>query len=84
MPRYHNTQNFREAQRDLAWLQEQENCPRCGAEGRIVEVRFDDGDIWYRPECSCCGIGWQENYQTVREAVCHWNKSTDAGNKEGD
>ena len=62
---------------DLKWLAKQKACPACFGEAIIVDEEFDDGDVWYRPECSCCKLGWQENYLTVKEAVEAWN-SVDA------
>ena len=59
---------------DATWLDKQEPCPSCGAESTIIHVEFDDGDVWYRPECSQCNVGWKEQYPTVREAVEAWNQ----------
>lgn len=50
-------------------------CPNCGAEACITEEHFNDCDIWYRPECSCCNINWSENYPTIEEAVKAWNSN---------
>lgn len=50
-------------------------CPNCNGEALLIEVPFNDGDIWYHPECSCCNIGWQENYPTIEDAVNAWNGS---------
>ena len=58
---------------DQYWLNKQKPCPNCRGEGRIVRETFEDGDVWYRPECNCCLLGWQENYPTVKEAVEAWN-----------
>ena len=48
-------------------------CPFCGEEANLIRVEFEDGDIWYRPECSKCKCSWQENYETETEAVKAWN-----------
>lgn len=58
---------------DDEWLDKLKSCPGCFSEARIVREVFDDGDVWFRPECSCCKIGFQENYPTVKEAVEAWN-----------
>lgn len=60
-------------QNDLEWLAKLKACPACFGETSLVEERFDDGDIWYRPECFCCKLGLRENYPTVKEAVEAWN-----------
>jgi hypothetical protein len=48
-------------------------CPFCGREAWIQKIEFNDGDIWFRPECSYCGCGWKFNYPTVELAVEAWN-----------
>ena len=48
-------------------------CPFCGGEANLIAVDYNDGDIWYRPECSECKCGWQENYETEDEAIEAWN-----------
>lgn len=48
-------------------------CPFCNGFASIINVEFNDGDVWYRPECSECKCGWQENYESIGEAVNVWN-----------
>ena len=48
-------------------------CPFCGGFASVINVEFNDGDVWYRPECSECKCGWQENYESIGEAVNVWN-----------
>lgn len=48
-------------------------CPFCGREAVVTEVSFEDGDVWYHPECLECDCGWQANYPTVKEAIAAWN-----------
>jgi formate dehydrogenase maturation protein FdhE len=50
------------------------SCPFCGEIACITLEEFNDGDIWFRPECSVCECGWQENYETKDEAIEAWNK----------
>ena len=59
---------------NLQWLSKQKACPVCGGDATVVEVEFDDGDVWFHPECSCCKMGWQENFPTIKEAVEAWNE----------
>jgi Lar family restriction alleviation protein len=58
---------------EVATEKELESCPFCGSEAILINVKFDDGDIYYRPECSKCKCGWQENYETEDEAIDAWN-----------
>ena len=51
-------------------------CPFCGGEAVIIAIDFADGDTWYRPECSECKCGWQENLETVDGAIIAWNART--------
>lgn len=48
-------------------------CPFCSGEAVLIAVNFDDGDVYYRPQCSECQCGWQENYKTENEAINAWN-----------
>jgi formate dehydrogenase maturation protein FdhE len=50
------------------------SCPFCGGEASLTHVEFNDGDIWYNPNCEVCNGGWNENYETKEEAVKAWNK----------
>ena len=50
-------------------------CPFCKKPPYLVHVEFDDGDVWYHPECSECNCGWKENYETKEEAVKAWNEN---------
>jgi len=50
------------------------SCPFCGGISELVHVEFDDGDTWYRPQCSICNSHSGMNYETVNEAIKMWNK----------
>jgi ribosomal protein L37AE/L43A len=49
-------------------------CPFCKGKAWLAHVEFNDGDIWYNPQCSKCNAGWNENYETKEEAIEAWNK----------
>jgi Lar family restriction alleviation protein len=51
-------------------------CPFCGGEAVVIAQDFDDGDVWYRPECTKCKCGWRENVETIDEAIEKWNART--------
>lgn len=58
---------------DSEWITKLKACPGCHSEARLIREVFEDGDVWFRPECSQCKIGFQENFSTVKEAVEEWN-----------
>ena len=52
---------------------EMKKCPVCGGEGLLREVCFDDGDIWYNPQCDTCAYMFKYNYETKEQGVKAWN-----------
>ena len=50
-------------------------CPFCHQPPELLHVEFADGDVWFRPQCSVCNCGWNENYRTKDEAVDAWNEN---------
>jgi len=50
------------------------SCPFCKGVAYLTHVEFNDGDIWYNPNCEECNCGWKESYETKEEAIEAWNK----------
>ena len=49
-------------------------CPFCKSKAWLRHIEYDDGDVWYVPECSECNCGWQAILETKEEAINEWNK----------
>ena len=49
-------------------------CPFCGGEAWLEHISFQDGDVWYTPQCSECDCRWGVNYETKESAIKNWNK----------
>jgi Lar family restriction alleviation protein len=54
-------------------------CPFCGAEAWLQRIEYEDGDIYYNPQCSECRAGWMESYGTKEEAISAWNVRNNKG-----
>ena len=54
--------------------EELKSCPFCNGVAYLTHVEFNDGDVYYNPNCSECNCGWKENYETKDEAITAWNK----------
>ena len=50
------------------------SCPFCRGVAYLTHVKFNDGDVWYNPNCSECNGGWNKNHETKEEAIEAWNK----------
>ena len=48
-------------------------CPFCGSNALMIEYDFGDNVIWYSPACFSCGVIFEENYCTQKEAIDLWN-----------
>jgi Lar family restriction alleviation protein len=49
-------------------------CPFCGADAWLTHVEFNDGDMWYNPNCSECNSMYGSNFEMKDEAIEAWNK----------
>ena len=58
----------------LEYNESLKECPFCHNEALLAHAEFNDGDIWYNPQCSECGVMWKENFETKDEAIEAWNK----------
>ena len=80
-PKNPSYKKMSEIEHELDWLKndlieyniELKSCPVCGAPAGLVYVSFNDGDVWFRPECTICECGWKYNYPTKKEAIESWN-----------
>ena len=53
-----------------------EACPNCKSPTVLKYIEFEDGEVWYNPQCEKCELMFKHNFKTKEESVIAWNENT--------
>lgn len=51
-------------------------CPNCKSPTVLKYIEFEDGEVWYNPQCEKCELMFKHNFKTKEESVIAWNENT--------